>query len=104
MLYDMPLFSVDCEIKSARSVTNSENEDESLPTIIILATGGTIAGTGTVGRTTNYQPGQLDVGSLVMSAAGVDEIARIRVIQVCNVNSDDITDKHWLQLARIPFR
>lgn len=72
-----------------------------LPTIVVLATGGTIAGTGAAGKATNYQAGQLDAGSLVMSAAGVDKIANIRVIQVCNVNSDDITDKYWLKLVGI---
>ena len=87
------------QTKSGLSVTVSKNENEALPTVVVLATGGTIAGTGDAGKATNYQAGQLDVGSLVNSAAGITEIANVRGVQVCNVGSDDITDQHWLQIV-----
>ena len=67
--------------------------------LAVLATGGTIAGSGTAGKATNYTAGQLDVGTLVDSAAGVTDIANVRGIQVCNVGSDDITDENWITLA-----
>lgn len=87
------------ETEGGLSVTVSDNEDDALPTVAVLATGGTIAGTGAEGKTTNYQAGQLDVESLVESAAGVTDIANVRGIQVCNVGSDDITDEYWLQMT-----
>lgn len=87
------------ETKSGLSVTVSNNEKEDLPTVAVLATGGTIAGSGTAGKATNYTAGQLDVGTLVDSAARVTDIANVRGIQVCNVGSDDITDENWITLA-----
>ena len=88
------------QTKSGLSVTVSDSENKSLPTVAVLATGGTIAGSGAAGKTTNYTAGQLDVGSLVASAAGITEIANVRGVQVCNVGSDDITDKYWLTIVK----
>ena len=71
-----------------------------LPTVAVLATGGTIAGAGSLGKATNYRPGQLDVGALVDMAQGAHDIANVRTVQICNVNSDDITAGDWIALAR----
>jgi L-asparaginase len=88
------------ETESGLQVTVSADEKPELPTVVVLATGGTIAGAGEEGKTTNYTAGQLDVGSLVASAEGVTEIANVRGCQVCNVGSDDITDQYWLQIVK----
>lgn len=77
----------------------SADEDDSLPTVAVLATGGTIAGAGEEGKATNYSAGQLDVGTLVDSAKGITKVANVRGAQVCNVGSDDITAEHWLTIA-----
>ncbi len=87
------------ETKSGLLVTVSADEDDSLPTVAVLATGGTIAGAGEDGKATNYSAGQLDVGTLVDSAKGITEVANVRGAQVCNVGSDDITAEHWLTIA-----
>lgn len=71
-----------------------------LPTVVVLATGGTIAGAGAIGKATNYRPGQLDVKALVGMAEGAHDIANVRAVQICNVNSDDITAEHWIALAQ----
>lgn len=79
----------------------SENERKSdLPNVLVLATGGTIAGKGALGRATNYRPGQLGVDALVSMAEGAHDIANVEALQICNVNSDDITADDWLRLAR----
>ena len=87
------------ETESGLQVTIADDENPDLPTVVVLATGGTIAGVGDAGKTTNYQAGQLDVGTLVASAAGITDIANVRGVQVCNVGSDDITDAYWIQIA-----
>ena len=74
--------------------------DPALPTVVVLATGGTIAGAGSIGKATNYRPGQLDVNALVDMAEGAHDIANVRAVQICNVNSDDITADNWFALAR----
>ena len=77
-----------------------ENNNTQLPTVLVLATGGTIAGTGSRGKATNYRPGQLDVNALLDMADGAHDVANVRALQICNVNSDDITARDWLRLAR----
>jgi L-asparaginase len=69
-----------------------------LPTVAILATGGTIAGTGAEGKSTNYKPGQLNVEALA-EAAKLSDVANVHGEQICNINSDDITSEIWLQIA-----
>lgn len=68
-------------------------------TVVILATGGTIAGSGETGKETGYKSGTLSVESLVEAVPGIEDIANIETIQICNVNSDDITDEVWIKLA-----
>ena len=49
-----------------------------LPTIVVLATGGTIAGSGSQGRATNYRPGQIGIEDLVGCVPGIDAVAHVR--------------------------
>nr|WP_315067046.1 asparaginase [uncultured Clostridium sp.] len=70
-----------------------------LKNIVILATGGTIAGTGEEGKTTNYQAGNLDIQTLIRSVSNLDKIANIYGEQIANVDSNDITINHWLTLT-----
>lgn len=70
------------------------------PRIVLLATGGTIAGLGQPGKDTGYQSGSLPADKLAGTVPGLSGIADIKTIQVCNLNSDDITDKIWIDLAR----
>ena len=69
--------------------------------IIILATGGTIAGTGIEGKSSGYKPGTLTAEDLINSVPQILDIADIEAVQVCNENSDDITSEIWLELADI---
>ena len=69
--------------------------------ILVLATGGTIAGTGIIGKTSGYKPGTLTAEDLINSVPQISDIADIETVQVCNENSDDITGSIWLELAKI---
>lgn len=68
--------------------------------IVVLATGGTIAGVGEPGKDTGYKSGQIAVADLVSAIPEICKLAEISAEQICNVNSDDITAEIWLQLAR----
>ncbi len=76
-----------------------EDPSESKGKVIVLATGGTIAGVGEAGKTAGYKPGSLTAEELLLAVPELSEVAEIQAIQVCNVNSDDITAEVWLQLA-----
>ena len=72
---------------------------ESKKKIVILATGGTIAGVGDSVKEDGYKPGTLAVDDLLSEIPGLADLAEYEAIQICNVNSDDITDEIWIQLA-----
>lgn len=68
--------------------------------IVILATGGTIAGVGAQGATTGYVAGQIDAATLVAAVPGIGTLADIAVEQVCNKDSSDLTVADWFDLVR----
>lgn len=71
-----------------------------LPLVWVLATGGTIAGQGaSTTALTEYKTGLLGE-QLVAGVPEIAKVARVRVEQVANVSSTDITVAHWLTLAR----
>lgn len=67
--------------------------------VVILATGGTIAGVGAEGKTAGYTPGTLTADELIGAVPRLEDVASIETVQVCNLNSDDITSAIWLRLA-----
>ncbi len=72
-----------------------------LPTVWILATGGTIAGAGSSATDlSNYKAGSILGEQLVQAVPQIAQLAHVRVEQIANVNSSDITIAHWLTLAK----
>ena len=68
--------------------------------IVILATGGTIAGAGEQGKDIGYKSGSIKAQTLIDAVPELKDVANIFVEQVCNINSDDITSEIWISLAR----
>jgi L-asparaginase len=72
-----------------------------LPHVIILATGGTIAGSApSPTETKEYKPGALDVGALIRSVPGLDGVARITGEQIADIGSNEMTDEIMMKVAR----
>ncbi len=69
------------------------------PNIVILATGGTIAGAGTAGGY-GYTSGQFKVADLIKAVPGLDKLANLSGEQIANIGSQDMNDKVWLKLAK----
>lgn len=67
--------------------------------VIILATGGTIAGSGQKGKETGYTSGALSVDDILADIPFVSDVADIETLQICNVNSDDITSDIWISIS-----
>jgi L-asparaginase len=67
--------------------------------IVILATGGTIAGAGEQGKDIGYKSGSIEAQTLIDAVPELKDVANIFVEQVCNINSDDITSEIWISLA-----
>jgi L-asparaginase len=74
--------------------------DKPLPLIWVLATGGTIAGRGSSSTSlTDYKSGALLAEELVKAVPEIRQYASVKVEQVFNVGSQDLTVDNWLVLA-----
>lgn len=70
------------------------------PNIHILATGGTIAGTGGSATSTNYTAGQVAIGTLLDAVPEIKNIANVTGEQIVKIGSQDMNDEVWLTLAK----
>jgi L-asparaginase len=71
-----------------------------LPRILVLATGGTIAGQADPRATGAYKSGQITGEQLVQSVPGLDKLASFNAEQISSIGSQDMNDKVWFALAR----
>jgi L-asparaginase len=71
-----------------------------LARIVILATGGTIAGAQPKEGEPGYRAGTVSIPSLVNAAAGLAKLASISGEQIANIGSQDMSDFVWLKLVR----
>ncbi|SPA24966.1 Asparaginase [Cupriavidus taiwanensis] len=71
-----------------------------LPRIVVLATGGTIAGAaGSAASSARYQAATVPVSSLLAAVPPLQSLARIEAEQVAQVDSKDMTFALWQTLA-----
>ncbi len=72
------------------------------PNVIILATGGTIAGNAAEGTaTTGYKAGALGIDVLLKAVPAISDYAHVTGEQIAAIDSKDMTDEIWLKLARM---
>lgn len=70
------------------------------PNIHILATGGTIAGTGGSATSTNYTAGQVAISTLLDAVPELKNIANVSGEQIARIGSQDMNNEVWLILAK----
>ena len=70
-----------------------------LPRVIILATGGTIAGAGAATDRAGYTAGKIPIDDLIGAIPTVKKIANITGEQISSVGSQDMTVEIWKKLA-----
>src|SRR4249920_398581 len=70
-----------------------------LPRVIILATGGTIAGAGASADRAGYTAGKIPIDDLIGTIPSVKKIATITGEQIASVGSQDMTVEIWKKLA-----
>ncbi len=75
-------------------------DDTAKPSIVILATGGTIAGSAETQTQAGYTSGQVGVDILIDAVPQMKELAEVTGEQISNVGSQDMSDAIWLKLAR----
>jgi len=73
--------------------------DPSLPTIVVLATGGTIAGAASSDVQAGYTSGQVGVEQLLAAVPQARKLANLRGEQISNIGSQDMNDEVWIKLG-----
>ena len=69
------------------------------PNVVIVATGGTIAGSAESQTAAGYQSGAVGVDILIAAVPQLKEIANVTGEQVASIGSQDMNDEVWLKLA-----
>jgi L-asparaginase len=70
------------------------------PKVVILATGGTIAGSAASSTDAGYQSGAVGVDILIQAVPAMTEIADVTGEQVASIGSQDMNDDVWLKLGK----
>ena len=72
-----------------------------LPRVVILATGGTIAGTGATSTTTvGYTAATVGVDALIKAVPELQKVAQVSGEQVFQIASENMGNEQWLTLAK----
>src|SRR5262252_1387016 len=73
---------------------------DGVPTIVILATGGTIAGAAASGTQAGYTSGAVGIDTMVAAVPGITNLANIKGEQISNVGSQDMSYEILLKVAK----
>ena len=70
------------------------------PNVVILATGGTIAGAAGTGTQSGYQSGAVTIDAMIAAVPGITNLANIKGEQISNIGSQDMSFEIMLALAK----
>jgi L-asparaginase len=70
------------------------------PNVVILATGGTIAGAAATGTQAGYTSGAVTIDAMIAAVPGISDLATIKGEQVSNVGSQDMSYDILLKVAK----
>jgi L-asparaginase len=70
------------------------------PNIVILATGGTIAGAAATGTQAGYKSGAVTIDAMIAAVPGLSDMANIKGEQISNVGSQDMSFDIMLKVAK----
>ena len=83
------------------AVAAAQAQTAKLPNVMVLATGGTIAGTGATSTTTvGYTAATVGVEQLIKAVPELSKIANVKGEQVFQIASESMTNEHWLTLGK----
>jgi L-asparaginase len=81
------------------TATPEEQSSSALPQVVVLATGGTIAGAAASDVQAGYKSGQVGVEQLLAAVPQARKLASLRGEQIANIGSQDMNDEVWKTLA-----
>lgn len=68
--------------------------------IVIIATGGTIAGVGDSSYASKYASGKITITQIIESNPGLNDLANLKGEQLLQMSSENMNDDSWLTIAR----
>ena len=87
-----------CAISVTTSLAQAQG---TLPNVMVLATGGTIAGTGATSTTTvGYTAATVGVERLIAAVPELKKVANVKGEQVFQIASENMNNDSWLKLAK----
>jgi L-asparaginase len=89
----MAMIALAVSVESARAANNKRN-------VVILATGGTIAGAAATGTQAGYTSGAVTIDAMIAGVPGLTDLANIKGEQISNVGSQDMSFDILLKLAK----
>ena len=81
------------------SVSFGFSQNKDLPNVVILATGGTIAGAGASSTGSAYTSGEVTIDAMIDAVPNIRKLANLTGEQTANVGSQDMSVEVWLTLA-----
>jgi len=87
------------QAKTAAGTVAPPPNDPRLPNVVVLATGGTIAGAAGSDVQSGYTSGQVGVEQLLNAVPQARKLANLRGEQISNIGSQDMNDEVWIKLA-----
>jgi L-asparaginase len=74
--------------------------DTTLARVLVLGTGGTIAGQASARAGNAYDSGKVSSANLVAAIPGIENLAQISAEQISSIGSQDMNDKVWFDLVK----
>jgi L-asparaginase len=84
----------------AQAQAPAQGANTALQTVVVLATGGTIAGAAASDVQAKYTSGQVGVEQLLAAVPQAKQLANLRGEQISNIGSQDMNDEVWFKLAQ----
>lgn len=81
-------------------LSDTTRQSTDRPRVIILATGGTIAGSGESATKAAYTAGEETIDQLLKAVPAIDSVANITGEQIINIGSQDMSIPVWLKLSK----
>src|SRR6478736_9224258 len=85
---------------AALQAQDKKDTQKKLPRVIILATGGTIAGAGESATKAAYTAGKVPIEDLLNAVPQIHEKASVKGEQIAKVGSQDMSIEIWLKLSK----
>lgn len=74
--------------------------NEKKKNILVIATGGTISGSAESQTSSEYSSSKIGIEDLIKKVPKITDLANISAIQLMQVSSQNMTEKHWLKIAQ----